>query len=125
MVTVNERTSITVTLQFTDVNGNPVIPNSVNYQITDEETETVLSPWTVVNPSASSYDLQVAAGVQEIVNDCNEYEIRRISVISLYNSSTQQATGEFKYRVKNLRTVFENNEIVGSGGAVGGGSAGS
>lgn len=123
METANEQTSITITLQFTDVNKSQVTPNSVKYQITDEETETVLFPWATVNPSGPSYDLQVAASVQQIVDECKEYEIRRISVISIYNSGTQQATAVFKYRVKNLRSVFQEEEVDGLGGGVGGGSS--
>ncbi len=121
MKTVNEYSSITITLQFTDVAGNSSVPDSVNYQITDEETETVLLPWTTINPANSSYDVDVPDTVQQIVRD-GDYEFRTLSVIAFYNAGMQQSTGEFRYRVRNLRSTFQNVRVKPSGGGVANGT---
>lgn len=124
MQTVNERTSIIITLQFVDVNKAPVTPGSVTYQITDDDSETILIPWQTFSPSGPSVDVAIDASAQQIVNECKEYEFRTVSVISVYNSGAQQSTGTFKYRVKNLRSVFQSEEVEGLSGGVGGGTAG-
>ena len=125
MKTVNENTSVTVTLQFVDVNGAAVTPNSVEYQVTDECSGTPVVPWTTFAPGGASTDLDLAAEAQQIINQFRDYETRIVSVIALYNASAQQITAEFRYRVKNMRSIYQINRVSGRGGFVLGGSAGS
>ena len=122
MKTVNEFSSITVTLQFIDVTGDTAIPNLVSYQVIDEYTGDVLLPWAGVVPVSASIDVDLPDTVQQIVGD-GDYEFRILSAIAYYNSNAQQATGEFRYRVRNLRSAFQNDRTKGKGGAVAGGSA--
>jgi hypothetical protein len=128
METVNQESSAVATLSFTDVNGAVIPASNINtllYQISDEKSGNVLLPWVSVVPNANPYTVSISSSVQQIVDPCEEYEIRIIAAIVTYNSNTQKATGTFKYRVKNLWRVFQDVEIDGSGGFVIGGSAGS
>ena len=124
MKTVNENTSVTVTLQFVDVNGAAVSPNSVEYQVTDECSGTPVVAWTTFTPGGPSADLDLTAEAQQIINRFQDYETRIVSVIALYNASAQQITAEFRYRVKNMRSIYRIGRVKGLGGFVLGGSAG-
>ena len=121
MKTINERTSIVLELNFLDENGAAVTPDSGRYQISDEQSETVLTSWTNFTPTTSSATLIIGQENNQIVDTDNDAEVRIVSVVT--QRSSQQCTAEFKYEVKNLRDIPPNVSVVSSGGAVGGGTA--
>jgi hypothetical protein len=123
MKIVNERTSIILLMKFTDENKLAVIPNSGQYQITDELTSTILTPWTIFTPVTTSYSLAINQTNNRILDDTNESEVRVVSVVTQYSSSTKQCTEEFRYEVKNLCCVPPALVLAASGGGIGGGVA--
>ena len=122
MKIVNERTTVILLMKFTDENGVAVIPDSGEYQITDELTGAVLTSWTPFTPTTTSYSLVVDQTNNRILDDTNDSEVRVISVVTQYASSTRQCTEEFRYEVKNLVSVPPALVLAPSGGSVGGGS---
>ena len=122
MKLINERTSVVLLMQFTDENGHAVIPDSGEYQITDELSGTVLTSWTSFDPVATSYSLAINQTNNRILDDTNESEVRIVSVVVQYSSGTKQCTEEFRYEVKNLVCVPPGVHLVSSGGGIGGGA---
>jgi hypothetical protein len=123
MKTVNERTSVILLMKFTDENKVAVIPDSGQYQITDELTSTILTSWTSFIPITTSYSLAINQTNNRILDDTNEIEVRIVSVVTQYAGSTRQCTEEFRYEVKNLRCVPPALVLAASGGGIGGGVA--
>ena len=122
MKIVNERTTVVLLMKFTDENKLAVTPDNGEYQITDELTGTVLTSWAPFSPTTTSYSLVIDQTNNRILDDTNESEVRIISVVTRYASSTRQCTEEFRYEVKNLVSVPPALVLAPSGGSVGGGS---
>ena len=122
MKLVNERTSVILLMKFTDENKLAVVPDSGEYQITDELTGTVLTSWTSFSPTATSHPLAINQTNNRILDDTNESEVRIVSVVTQYSGSTKQCTEEFKYEVKNLVCVPPGVHLISSGGGIGGGA---
>ena len=123
MKIVNERTTVILLMKFTDENKVAVTPDSGEYQITDELTGTVLTSWIPFSPTTTSYSLVVDQTNNRILDDTNESEVRIISVVTRYASSTRQCTEEFRYEVKNLVSVPPGVVVAPTGGGIGGGIA--
>lgn len=121
MKVINERTGIILVLTFIGDDGAAIVPSSGRYQISDEQSGTVLTSWTNFTPITSSVTLTIGQENNQILDYENDAEIRVVSVVT--QRSSQQCTAEFKYEVKNLRDIPPNVTIVSAGGAVGGGSA--
>jgi hypothetical protein len=123
MKVVNERTTVILSMKFTDENKNAVVPNSGEYQITDELTGTVLTSWTSFSPATATYLLTINQTNNRILDDTNETEVRIISAVTQYAASTKQCTEEFRYEVKNLVCVPPGVLLSAVGGGIGGGIA--
>ena len=121
MDTVNQGTSCSDTLTFSSLVTFPI---TGNYRITDECSGTVLVDWTPFASSTSTMTISIPSEVQCILDPCNHYETRVISIVGTFNSALQSVSGEYRYRVKRLKHTFENESIEGSGGGVVGGSDG-
>ena len=123
MKIVNERTSVSLVMKFTDENKLAVIPDSGRYQITDELTGIILTSWADFSPIASSFSLDIDQINNKILDDSNESEVRIVTVVTQYDSNTKQCTEEFRYEVKNLVCVPPALVLAASGGGIGGGAA--
>ena len=123
MKQVNERTSVTLSMQFTSELGVAITPNSGRYQITDEMSDTILTPWTAFTPSTSTYDLAISQTNNQIIDSSRDTEVRIVTVVYQYDSSTKQGTGEFRYEVKNLFDVPPGILLTSTGGLVLGGTS--
>lgn len=121
MKIVNERTTVILSMKFTDENKLAVVPDSGEYQITDELTGTILTSWTPFTPVTTSYSLAINQTNNRILDDTNDSEVRVVSIVTQYASSTRQCTEEFRYEVRNLTSVPPGVIVAPSGGSLGGG----
>jgi hypothetical protein len=122
MLAVNEQTSATLSLSFTDEQGRPVTPSSGKYRIDDIRSGTVITDWTNFTPSASSYDIFITSNENEVIDQTNDGEVRRVTAI-MYYSIGKQCIAEYRYEVMNMREVPLGLYLVGTGGGVGSGTA--
>lgn len=98
---VNENSTITLVISFTDENGNSVVPNSVQYKITNEDG-TIIKDWTDVIPS-STINIEIDGNLNVIQNPNKREEMRYITVKSTINQGI--FTDEYKYVVSNLKGI--------------------
>jgi hypothetical protein len=122
MLAVNEQTSATLSLTFTDERGAAVIPTAGKYRIDDVATGTNITGWTAFTPSTSSYDISITSLENKILDETNDGEVRLVTVI-VYYTGGKQCTTEYRYEVTNLMEVPPALYVVGIGGAVAGGAA--
>jgi hypothetical protein len=122
MLAVNEQTSATLSLTFSDERGAAVIPTSGKYRIDDVATGTVITGWTAFTPTTSSYDITITSLENKILDELNDSEVRLVTVIVYYPSS-KQCTSEYRYEITNLMEVPPALYVIGRGGAVVGGRA--
>jgi len=101
---VNEQSSITITVSFTDEDGAPVTPDAATYRIDDKESRTEILDTTSFPSLSSSVDLEITSAQNAIIRERNQSEIRRVTVEYDYGSG-KHGTAEYRYRVINLYGV--------------------
>ena len=121
MKSVNERSTAVLVITFSDENKALVTPSSAKYQIKDENTGTILTPWTALTVTSSSHTLVIDQNNNRILDDGNDSETKIVTVVSEYSSPTKQCTSEFKYEVKNLHGVPVEVVLDVTGGVIIGG----
>jgi hypothetical protein len=104
MTFVNEKTSLILTLEFTDEDGLPIIPDSGTYRIDDVESGVEVQVDTPFDPGASTFDIEIAYTKNVIINSVSSSERKRVTITILYNTD-KQCTTEFIYSVKNLTKI--------------------
>ena len=109
MIIINEKTTGSIPLTFSAlVNGvvTAVTPDTLQCSIIDAASGTVVRALAAVSPapSASTYDLAITAAENSIQNVAHLQEIRIVTVIFTYSGG--QATGEYRYAVRNLGGVI-------------------
>ena len=122
MKQVNERSTATLVLTFSNEYKILVTPTSAKYQIIDEDTGTVLTFWTALTVITTSYALTIGQDNNRIINRDNESENRIVTVVFEYGSPVKQCTSEFKYEVKKLNGIPVGVVLDVSGGLIVGGN---
>lgn len=115
---INEGSTSTLTLAFSDQNGNPVSPRDIRFWSDDVETLTRLygaTPIAVPTPvsPASSVDITIPPGGNRIVTDTKETEEHTATAVFLYGatctpgtpSTCSTGTTECRMMVRNIRVV--------------------
>lgn len=99
--TVNEQSPLCITLTFTDENGDPLIPSTVDWRLDDTELDAEVVGWTPLISMASTMTMTIAADNNVIVNESKTREARMYGV-RINNTMQSEAHAEFKYHVLNL-----------------------
>lgn len=124
MKQINEQTTVTLALAFTDLLGRKVVPLSGKYQIVDMGSPpSILKSWTNFIPGATTYNIVIVAEYNRILDPAHDSEIRAITVVMQYSDSGQ-ATAEFMYEVINIFSLPPTLEVIVDGGYIIGGDAG-
>ncbi len=105
MSEVNERTTLIVTVAFSDEDDLPVIPESASYRIDDVGSGTAVRDSTAIAPLSSSVDIEWEPSDTSILDETHTRETRRMTVTWLYDSSTKQGSAEYLVDIINLRGV--------------------
>lgn len=103
----NERTTVIITVNFLDENGDPVTPDSATYRIDDEDNRANILPATAIGSLSDSVDLEITPEQNTIIRRRNDYEIRTVTVEWDYDGSTKHGTAEYKYKLLNLYGVVD------------------
>lgn len=102
MITVNEKTTLVITVAFYDENDLPVVPDSGTYKIHDKYSGTVLVAATSIVSLASVIDILLPTAATTMNNTALHEEIHVVTVDVLYDVSTKRCTSEYQYKVRNL-----------------------
>jgi len=97
MDTVNELSRSVVPITFLNPDGQPVTPASATVRIDDLRSGTVVRAVTAITPTASTYELEITAEENRIIDSTSSSERRRVTV-----TVPGETTAEYVYQVKNL-----------------------
>lgn len=101
---VNEGSTHVVTASFFDEDGNAVIPASASYRVDDAASGAEVIAATAVTPTTPVIDIVIPAGKNMILNAVRSSEQRVLTMTFTY-SGGKTGTGEYTYRITNLRGV--------------------
>lgn len=97
----NEGQAEPLTLKFYDADGNALVPTTAKYRIDcDSNDGKEVRDWTNLTP-ASAMTINIESSDTAIIDDNNEEEVRRVTVL-LNEGLSSQYTDECVYVVKNL-----------------------
>jgi hypothetical protein len=100
LITVNEKSTVWLSMSFEDRNGDPIVPESLTYRIDSSEGEE--QPITNLNP-ANEVELEIPSNIN-VINSDTAYKTMYVTVVAVSNASqSEQQTKEFKYKIKQLR----------------------
>lgn len=99
MQSVNEGTSATLTMAFTDEDGSSITPSSATYTLFDKFSGEIVRSGAI-SPLSESVDFQITPSDTAIMNSRNRYEIRTVEVTFLYDGKTGK--GEYSFKAVNL-----------------------
>lgn len=103
---VNELSSCTVTVSFTDEDGAAVVPVSASYRIDDVASGAEVRAATAFPSLAASVDLEIAAADNAILDSAHSQERRLLTVQATYGpAGARQLNEEFRWVVRNLSKV--------------------
>lgn len=101
----NERSTVTVTVTFTDESGAEVEPDSATYRIDDEANRTNIQPATAISPLSESVDIVITSDQNFIIRSRSKFEIRTVTVEWDYGS--KHGTAQYRYKLLNLYGVVD------------------
>jgi hypothetical protein len=102
---VKERNTYIVTVAFFDHDDDPVTPDSATYRIDDVKSGQILVPVTAIVSLGVTVDIEITPLQNQIIDDNNVEELRRLTVMFYYDT-VRQGADEYFYRVMNLKGVL-------------------
>ena len=105
-MTVNEKTSITLTVTFRDENGALVVPSAATYRLDDVGSQTAILAATALS-LASSVNVLITSTQNRILTSTNQSESREVTVEFDYTGGlgAMHSTDKYAYEVLNLYGV--------------------
>lgn len=103
LTAINEGTTCYLTVTFKDKAGVSSAPTSATWQAIDLGTGNELQAATALSVAAS-VEITIPASVNNVVNEDNPVETRRVIIKASYGSD-DKLNGSYDYQVKNLSKV--------------------
>jgi hypothetical protein len=100
---LDERTSLTLTVEFADEDGAPVTPSAATYRL-DRLPRTSVLPVTAFPSLSASVDLEITSDQNQIFRSRNAYEIQLVTVEFDYGVN-KHGTKEYRYKINSLYGV--------------------
>ena len=98
---VNDKSTAWLTVSLFDRFNNPSPPSSVIYRIDCLSTGQNILAATTINGPGASFDIQILAAYDAILNAANSEEIKRLTITAIYGSN-DQLTAQYDWIVVNL-----------------------
>jgi hypothetical protein len=103
---IKEYNTFRVRATFTDDNASAVQPTSGTYRV-DDVTGGVMTS-VVANtsfvPNTTYYDIVIPSGVNIVLDQAHQEEIRLVTVEFLYGAG-RRGVGDYEYTLKNMRRI--------------------
>jgi hypothetical protein len=96
----SELTSVTVTAEPKDSNGDAYTPTTAEYRVDDCRSGEQLVDWTTLTPS-TSMTITIPGSANAIIHTNQDREDKVVTVRTDKDLATQQYS-DYKYQVKNL-----------------------
>lgn len=103
LATVNERTTMILTVHFYDEDGLPVTPDSASYRIDAPNEGLEILGTTEITPLDPTPDLVITSS-QNACRSSAPWSERVVTVEWVY-ALTKRGTEEYRYKIKNLYGV--------------------
>jgi hypothetical protein len=103
----NERSTVVLTVAFTDDDGAAVTPDSATYRIDDRASRTAILAATVIGSLSTSVDLTITSEQNAIVKPRKAFEVRTVTIEFDYDGSTKHGTAQYEYKLVNLYGVVD------------------
>ena len=103
-IVVNEKSSLFLVFSFTDEEGAPVIPTTIDWRVDkvdDPHNPVQIQDWTAIGVPAATVSVQIAGNVNTISDQTKTFEHRAVTV-RMDESLSTIAHQEKLYRIKNL-----------------------
>ncbi len=100
-ITVNELSSLCMSLSFKDEAGDPLIPSTVSWRLDDKETDTEIVGWTSLPSPAAEMSVVIPGSDNQIVDESKKRE-RRTFGVRVDNTLEGEGYGEIHYHVINM-----------------------
>lgn len=102
----NERTTIIVTVAFTDENEDPVTPDAATVRIDDEKRRTAIRAQEAISPLSTEVDIEITSDENYLIRPRAKYEIRTVTVEFDYGAD-KHGTSQYKYKLLGLYGVVD------------------
>ena len=100
MKTVNEQSPLFVTVVFTDKDGDPLVPASVDWRVDDITNDAQVTDWASISPLAT-VEITIPGTSNIIDDDTNVREVQVITV-RVDDGLAGEAHQKLNYKVMNL-----------------------
>lgn len=102
----NERTTIVVTVNFTDENGDPVTPTAATVRIDDQKRRTVIRAQESIDSLDDTVDIEITSDENYLIRPRAKYEVRTVTVEFDYGGD-KHGSSEYKYKLLGLYGVVD------------------
>ncbi len=104
MLIISEQSRQKFAVSFKDEDYEPFVPATIRYRLDDKTDDclTTILDWQTVTPTDSRIEITIPSSANAILNNCNSYEIRILTIQSDYGTDNQLSEDE-TYRVRNLQ----------------------
>lgn len=99
-LTIDENSPVFVTVSFTDENGAPTVPTTVDWRLDDLSNKVQVKDWTVLTP-ANPLTFSIRASDNGIIDTNRDSELKE-AVIRIDDGFATEAHKSVKYTVTNL-----------------------
>jgi hypothetical protein len=102
MRTIREKSRQKFSVTFEDEDRVAFIPSTIRYRLDDKtDCKVTVIDWTTVAPQ-SEIEITIPSEANRIINTCNPYELRVLTIQSDYDTDNQLSE-ELEYQVSNLK----------------------
>ncbi|MFA5424499.1 MAG: hypothetical protein WC374_11655 [Phycisphaerae bacterium] len=114
MEIIKPDTTLTISLAFTDENGDAVTPSAARYRIDDVASGDEVLAWTNFTPATSTYDLIIEAAQNAIINSAQPTEKKLVKVEITYGTDNKK-TDTYVYMVSDISDTYLSaiDDLVG------------
>lgn len=102
-LTINDRTTLVLTLTFRDEDDALVVPTAATYRVDDVLTGTTVKAKTSLTGLASSMELEITSAMNAAIGEQTLQE--RVVTIEFDYGTARHGSDEYRYYVKNLGGV--------------------
>jgi len=102
-LTINDRTTLVLTLTFRDEDDALVVPTAATYRIDDVLTGSVVKARTSLTGLASSMELEITSAQNAAIGEATLQE--RVVTVEFDYGASRHGSDEYRYYVRNLLGV--------------------
>jgi hypothetical protein len=103
MKSINENTSLALSLLFKDKDQLPVTPDTVSYSIYDEKSGTAIIAESVITVTENPHVLIIPVDSNMLVDPTNLAEKRIVTIKFTYNGGTEGLGTTYAYNITSLK----------------------